>query len=295
MRSVIFLVAIFLLVQGQQRFFATFEYATPTPVGAAPFNSYYYVANLCQQPEYDGQTITLSINLPYAAWDYDSLNVVFVSVYSKPDMSDLIQSNYGADGRPNSNMTWVYNVSRGDSNLYVVYSVRGVITTVTFTSSLDFTPTSSSVKTDPSFSDPLNGAKKNTVATWIPFREIIKGSRTYSVGTGPSNKPEPILIDFSYCPPPNVTTYTLVVQTVAADTKSAMSLYICLPNALPCSAANSDQSRQDPAGTAVATVLLPTTTAQYTFLEAAIYGVGEFEGINTFYFVVSSQGNGTMF
>jgi len=129
---------------------------------------------------------------------------------------------------------------------------------------------------------------KNANIDWIPFREIIKGDQAYQIQTGPSSKPTPILIDFSYCPPPNVTTYTLVVQVVAADTKSAMSLYICTPDKLPCSVSNSDRSRQDPAGVAVATVVLPTTTAQYKFLESAVYGVGEFEGVNTFYFVVST-------
>jgi len=296
MRSVVgFLFCVFVLALAQQQFFATFEYATPTPVGASPFGNYSYVAYLCQQKLYDGKTITLSVNLPYSAWDYDSLSVVFVSVYANIDGTDLVKNNTGSDGRPIPSFSWTYNVSRGDSNLYVLYSVKGVITTVTFTSSLDFS--NSTVKDEAALAAPTSAvpAKRFTNINWTPFREIIKGDKKYTVATGPSSKPEPVLIDFSFCPPPNVTIYTLVVQTVAADVKSAMSLYICTDKQLPCSAANSDRDHQDPAGTAVATVLLYTTSTEFSFLEAAVYGVGEFEGINTFFFVVSSQGNGTMF
>jgi len=283
----VLLVTALAYVEAQEKFFATFEYVTPYPVGAVPWNSYYYVAYLCNQALYNGKIATLSINLPYASWDYDSLNVVFVYVYSTQAMapSDLVATNVGGDGRPKPNVTWIYNVSRGDSNLWVAYSVQGLITTLTYTSSLAFSDPSPNYV--PTTFKPAYSAS-NQVATWTSYREIIKGERTYQIQTGPSSKPIPLLIDFSYCPPPDVTSYTLVVQVVAADTKSPMSLYICLPDKLPCSAVNSDQSRQDPAGIAVATVMLPTNTAQYKFLEAAVYGVGEFNSMNTFYFVVST-------
>jgi len=283
----VFLAVALVSVKAQEKYFATFEYATPLPVGAAPFNSYYYVAYLCNQPLYDGKLVTLSVNLPYANWDWDSLNVVFVNIYSSQSMtpSDLVATNVGSDGKPTTTVSWIYNVSRGDSNLWVVFSVQGVITTLTFTSSLAFS-------TKPADYRPAPLTKvdttPNATATWVALREIIKGDQAYQVMTGPSQKPVPILIDFSFCPPPDISTYTLVVQVVAADTKSAMSLYICLPDKLPCSVANSDQARQDPAGIAVATVVLPTNTAQYKFLEAAVYGVGEFASLNTFYFVVST-------
>jgi len=277
-----------LVVKAQEKFFATFEYATPLPVGAAPFNSYYYVAYLCNQALYDGKLVTLSVNLPYANWDWESLNVVFVNVYSSQSMtpSDLLASNVLPDGKPNATVSWIYNVSRGDSNLWVVYSVQGVITTLTFTSSFSFY--NKPAEYVPTPLPKMDKVAPKSAATWISMREIIKGDQSYQVLTGPSQKPTPILVDFSFCPPPDITSYTLVVQVVAADTKSAMSLYICLPDKLPCSVANSEQSRQDPAGIAVATVVLPTTTAQYKFLEAAVYGVGEYNSNNTFYFVVST-------
>jgi len=283
-------------VEAQQKpFFATFEYATPYPLGAAPFGSYYYVAYLCNQSLYAGKLVTLSVNLPYANWDWDSLNVVFVNIYAQQgeQAADLVASNVGSDGRPNSTVSWIYNATRGDSNLWVVYSVQGVITTLTFTSTLDFDEAKADYVQAPFIYKMVN-RKTLPAATYIAYREIIKGDMRYTVGTGPSSKPLPTLIDFSYCPPPNTVTYTLIVQVVAADTKSAMSLYICTPDKLPCSASNSARERQDPAGIAVATVILPTTTRQFTFLEAAVYGVGAYEGINTFYFVVSTTPtNGT--
>jgi len=275
------------LVVAQEKFFATFEYATPYPVSASPWQSYNYAAYMCNQPLYDGKVVTLSVNLPYASWDWDSQNVVFVNIYSSPAMgpSDLVGSNLLPDGKPNITASWIYNSSRGDSNLYVVYSVRGVITTLVFTSSLGFSNPTNYV---PAPFVKVDTDVPNSNAVWISYREIIKGEQLYVVLTGPSQKPTPILIDFSFCPPPNVTSYTLVVQVVAANTKSAMSLFICLPDKLPCSSANSDPARQDPAGIAVATVVLSTTNGLYKFIEAAVYGVGEYNNNNTFYFIVSS-------
>jgi len=276
------------LVVAQEKFFATFEYATPYPVGASPWQSYYYAAYMCDQPLYDGKLVTLSVNLPYANWDWESQNVVFVNVYSSPTMapSDLVGSNILPDGKPNITASWIYNASRGDSNLYVVYSVRGLITMLTFTSTLSFSSKATNYVPAPFVK--VETDVPNSNANWIAYREIIKGEQLYQVLTGPSQKPTPLLIDFSFCPPPNVTTYTLVVQVVAADTKSAMSLFLCLPDKLPCSSVNSDPTRQDPAGIAVATVVLTTTTAYYKFLEAAVYGVGEYDSLNTFYFIVST-------
>jgi len=269
------------LALGQEKDFVPFDYVTDKVLSGGAFTSFYYVARLCSQPAYDARVVNVSVNLPYAGWDWDSQQLVYVNVYSDAGLTQLVSSNsQGSPARPIQTWTFIYASSMGD--LYTNISVGAPPSTVTFTVTFTFME----VTQDKPIL-PVQHRRTPAAVDFTQFREIISASKLFQVHTGPSDKPVPLLIDFSYCPG-DQKTYTLVVSTVAADSESATSLYICLPDELPCTAATADRSRMDPAGLAVSTVALSTSTAEYSYLEAAVYGVGSYNGMNNFYFVVSA-------
>jgi len=120
--------------------------------------------------------------------------------------------------------------------------------------------------------------------TVTQLEQIIAGSSTFEILTDVYTAG--ILIDFDYCPMGQ--SYDVLVTVVAMDEKSAFATYVCVdPKEMPCSAGTAQRSNSDPSGIALNSILLSTNTAEYTSMQVAVYGWGQYQGQNKFAFGVS--------
>ena len=73
-----------------------------------------------------------------------------------------------------------------------------------------------------------------------------------------------------------------MVSTIAVDSKSAMSTYVCLPSELPCTVLSS--THFDARGIGINSVTLTTSDRGLTALHVLVVGWGDGQQTNTFEF-----------
>jgi len=261
--------------------YVPFKYVTPTAIYGGAFTKTLFFAGLCKQ--YDGLDATISINMPYAAWSVSNQQIVNVLVYNNSDLSGSpIQSNNGGGTTdPTQEFNFIYQNSDGDLYIQVTTGNAGNIVytmTLAFSNSTQMKPIFISAKpVVHTVSAPL---QLKSAADFVTLNQIIVDDTVYKVLTGSHT-----LINFAFCP--SQTSYNIVVQVSANDERTATSLYVCLPSEQPCDASKAAQSRSDPRPIAINTVSLPTTSTQYSNLQAAVYGWGDYQQVNEFLFSVN--------
>jgi len=269
--------------------FVPFMYVTPQPVYNQAYATTQYAASLCQAAEYDGLTAQLSVDLPFTAWSYDSQQIAYVTVTDQH--GNVVKNNTEDTGSPIPDIEFVYSSSMGD---LTVTCTTGNSPNVVFTLSIQFLSATFSMNhtslkkrllhaslasaqhtavSDLAYPPP----KVLPTGTVTQLTQIIAGTSTFQVPTDPYNVG--ILIDFDYCPMGQ--SYDVEVNVVALDELSAFATYLCVKaSEMPCSAGNAQRANSDPSGTALNNVVLSTNTAEYTSLQAAIYGWGRYQGVN---------------
>jgi len=166
---------------------------------------------------------------------------------------------------------WYLQVTAGfDANLVFTVTVKmvDVLAPLTQTRLLSFSPPPPSTS-----AAPPSMAIQEMV-------QIIFLARAFGVLTGSIQR-----LDFQYCPIQS--TYSLNIVVVALDEKSAFTTAVCKNFTVPCDMQNS--VARDTRPIAVNQVPLTTTTKEWTAIEVAIQGWGDYKQMNYFSFSVSAQ------
>jgi len=279
-----------LLVLGSafsQEIFIPFLYVTPSPIyGPAGSTNTFYVP-LCSNPAYEGYTLEISFNLPFAAWNETAQVAVAAQVYNTSDQTGTPIADNGSPGQEQPVFSFQYKASFGD---LWIKTRNGNSPNIIYTLSAEF-----ALKTGQKVPEykrevrprvqhhrrPIVGTSK-TQATYT-LTQIIADTTQYQVATG-----ESILINFDYCP--TTEAYNIVISVVAVDDASASALYVCTNSTqFPCTPASASPANTDPRGIAVSQVILTTKNEDLTSLQANIVGWGRYNYKNTFLFSVNVQ------
>jgi len=261
---------------------------SPSPLtSAGAFTNFYLQAPLCGFPEYNNQPVTFRLNLPFAAWDQASGSVATVSVYNSSKLDHLITTN--VDSANNKTLLQEFTFPYLDSynNLFIVIT-NGNAPNFVFTADLEFRGLSSPHKNSsrqvvPSEVLYVQSPPKGGDPTFTLMDQIYSDGTEYSVPTGSSRT-----FSMSYCAA--VPVYTLTFQVTAEDDKSAFALYVCTdPSEFPCTAGSAKREYSDPRGIAVSTVLISTTTGQFSKIQVAVYGWGEHLQSNAFLLSINGR------
>jgi len=287
MRSTIqiFFLALFLSCLSQEIKFLPFLIVSPTPLASAgAFTNFYLEAPLCSFSEYNNQPLTFRLNLPFAAWNQASGSVATVSVYNSSKLDHLIATN--VDSANNKTLLQEFTFPYLDSynNLFFVIT-NGNAPNFVFTTDLEFRGLSSSrqVVHVPSEVLYVQSPPKGADPTFILMDQIYSDGTPYSVTTGSSRT-----FSIDYCSA--VPLYTITFQATAMDDKSAFALYVCTdPSEFPCTAGSAKRAYSDPRGIAVVTVVISTTTGQFSQIQVTVYGWGEQAQSNTFLLSINGR------
>jgi len=257
--------------------FLAFTYVTPAPVYGPAYMTNYFKASFCSQSAYDGLLLTVDLNLPYTPWSTSAGTILGVQVATDAQLTNIITNNT-VNGQVQPTWSFTYSASYGDLYFRVT---NGASPSIVYTFSIVFTSQTSSPVISaitPSFS-----TSKPSEYTFQDLQQLISIPQTFQVPTGG----DPWVASFSYCPTsPN---YDLVIQAEGADGISAVALYVCVqPSEFPCSAGTAQQAFSNPIGSFVASVSLSTSTAQFTVLQVAVYGWGDYQKQNSFQMTVAS-------
>jgi len=270
------LCSLFLLAQSQEPTFIPVQFATPTGVNNFAYAVTYWKLSLCDDQRYDQLTASFFVNLPYVPWSAPDGSVVSVSIYNDSAMTTLITTN-NVSGQLAPQWTFTYSVAYGD--LYIKAQAGGSASVI-FTMEVQFYQPSALPSRLPTLT--ASGGTKQAV-TFTDLTQMVSVASEWQVQTGAS-----ILLEISFCPTSQ--SYQLLFQTRASDGKSATALYLCVdPSEFPCNIGSSQQANQDPSSSALSSVILSTTTAQYSTIQAAVYGWGVYQGTNTFTFTMDAK------
>jgi hypothetical protein len=219
--------------------------------------------------------------MPYTLWSVSGQQIVNVLVYNNPDFTGapIASNNGGGTLDPIQEFSFIYASSYGDLYISVTTGNAG---NIVYTMTLEFgpKPTRTTLVPDAPRTAVETPQTLSKSAAVIILQQIIADSDVYTVVTGSS-----VLIDFSYCP--SQATYNMIIQITATDEKTATSLYVCLPDQIPCDASKATREHSDPRPIAVNTVSLSTTSTEFSALQVAVYGWGDYQQDNKFIFSVN--------
>jgi hypothetical protein len=257
--------------------FVPFTYVSPAPVYGPAYATNYFKASLCSQSAYDGMLITVDLNLPYTPWSMSAGSVLGVQVATDAQLTNIITNNT-VNGQLLPTWSFPYSLSYGD--LYFRVS-NGASPNIVYTVSLVFTSQKLGIPVISAITPSLSPSKSEY--TFVDLQQLISIPQAFQTQTGG----DPWVGAFSYCP--TSTNYDLIIQAEGADGISAVALYVCInPSEFPCSAGTAQQAFSNPIGSFVASVSLSTNTGQFTVMQVAVYGWGEYQKQNTFMLTVAS-------
>jgi len=273
--------------------FLPFLWATPHVDTLPAGQQKLYHVPICSIPQYNGKLLNISADLQAYPWSPNDEMVLYIQVFNNSNFSgNPIAQNKNANGDARQEFSFPYQLAYGD--LYLKVLTGFPPTSIDYTIAIVALNTTGSSKEFISSSDVV----RNAIAQQRSIRDSVYNADItdllqllfnpvpFTVQTNLVFSP--LLIDFTYCP--TADTYQLDVIVVATDEKSSFSTYICTAfNATaPCSASRG-KNHSDESASAINHISLPTNLHEFTTLEAAVYGVGNYNQLNKFIFSVSVQ------
>ncbi|EDO39255.1 predicted protein [Nematostella vectensis] len=254
-------------------------YVSPKPERADPDQVFLYSATVCDGKLYHQNNTVVRVNMPYG-WNPDIGTLAKLEVCDSADCGKVYCSNYN-NGKFTGNhyCNYTYNATMGD---IVVRVTAGPGPNIDWTVAVEFVPVKDWVPPPPVapkkmlefFPEPQGSGGRPLAATVL--MQIVKTSTEQTVTTLARKE-----FFFRFCPDSETgSRFDVAISTVAVDSKSAMSTYVCLPTELPCSPTSSNH--YDPRGTSINSVTLTTGSGQLTELHVLVIGWGDGSQTNTF-------------
>jgi len=249
----------------------------------------YHIAT-CSIPQYNGKSFVISADLPFSSWDVPNQMIVYMNIYNSSTFSGtpICTNKDNQTGNPRQEFEctflqaqgeWYLQVTAGfGANIVFTVAVKlvDVLAPLNQTLLRSFSPPPPSISAaPPSRSAPL--IQEMAIQEMV---QIIFSARAFGVLTGSIQR-----LDFQYCPIQS--TYSLNIVVVALDEKSAFTTAVCKGFTVPCDMQNS--VARDTRPIAINQVPLSTTTKEWTAIEVAIQGWGDYKQMNYFSFSVSAQ------
>jgi len=266
--------------------FQPFLWATPHVATLSAGSIHYYHAPLCSIQQYDQKSLNISADLQAYPWSPDNEIVLYISVYNNPSFTGnpLADNKDPSTGRALQNFLFSYKVSFGD--LYLQVATGPSPTSLDYTIAIIVADNSSqdtsSVLTKFRANSVPSSSSSSSSVVIVEMLQLLSNPHPFRVQTSVLN---PLLIDFTFCPIGDE--YQLDIIVVSVDQISSFSTYVCtnFSASQPC---NSNRAPyHDPSAAALNHITLATNLHEFTTLEAAIYGVGNYQQWNSFLFSVA--------
>jgi len=255
-----------------------------------------YHVPICAIPQYDGRWFNISANLQAHPWSPDNEIVLYISLFNNSNFTGTpLAVNKDSNGNTVASFLLQYHLAMSD--LYIQVRTGAPPTPITYTLAISVLPTKNANDSNHvpqiSHSTIIANARaeqekiknSNYAADIINMVQLLFNPAPFSTITN-ALMDTPFLIDSAYCPTGD--TYQLDVIVVATDVTSAFSSFVCtnFTPTTPCNAARG-KDHADTHATSINHIRLSTQLHEYTNLEIATYGLGNYNAWNNFIFSIA--------
>jgi len=301
---VFFSVLVLVLVDGVTPVFNPMLWASPKVDTLNAASQRLLRVPMCGIPQYDGRWLNFSANLQAHPWSPDNEIVLYISVFNNSNFTGSPLA-VNKDDKGNTVQSFLFQYHLTMSDLYIQINTGAPPTPITYTLAISVIPTKNGNASDSqvpriSHSAIIANARaeqeeiknSNYAADIFNMVQLLFNPVPFSTLTN-ALMDTPFLIDSTYCPTSD--TYQLDVMVVATDVQSAFSTFVCtnFSSTAPCNA-NRGKDHADPHATSINHIRLSTQSHEYSNLEIAIYGLGNYNLWNSFIFSIAVNIDSTL-